>query len=57
MNANGNASLVAFGIPFLASLDLVQRFREDLPLNEVDSTSFYDGNEVGYTDYAFYHYE
>jgi len=52
--ANGNASLVAFGIPFLANPDLVYRYRESCPLNEADSTTFYGGNEVGYTDYAFY---
>mgnify|MGYP000553576586 CR=1 FL=1 len=55
--ANGDASLVAFGIPFLANPDLVYRFRENLPLNEADVTTFYGGNELGYTDYAFYHSE
>jgi len=55
--ANGNASMVAFGIPFLANPDLVDRYRENLPLNEADSTTFYGGNEVGYTDYTFYHNE
>jgi len=55
--ANGDASLVAFGIPFLANPDLVHRYRENLPLNAADTTTFYGGNEVGYTDYAFYHYE
>jgi N-ethylmaleimide reductase len=54
---NGDASLVAFGIPFLSNPDLVHRYRENLPLNEADVTTFYGGNEVGYTDYAFYHSE
>ncbi len=54
---NGNACLVAFGIPFLANPDLVHRYYENLPLNEADTTTFYGGNEVGYTDYAFYHNE
>ncbi len=55
--ASGDASLVAFGTPFLANPDLVHRYRENLPLNEADTTTFYGGNEVGYTDYAFYHYD
>ncbi len=54
---NGDASLVAFGIPFLANPDLVRRYRENLPLNQADHNTFYGGNEVGYTDYAFYHSE
>lgn len=54
---SGAVDLVAFGVPFLANPDLVRRFREDLPLNEVDPTTFYGGNEVGYTDYPFYQEE
>lgn len=52
---NDDTSLVAFGIPFIANPDLVYRYRENLPLNEADPTTFYGGNEVGYIDYAFYH--
>ena len=55
--ACGDASLVAFGIPFLANPDLVHRYSENLPLNQADPNTFYGGNEVGYTDYAFYHSE
>ncbi len=51
---NGNADLVAFGIPFLANPDLVYRYSQNLPLNVADPTTFYGGNEVGYTDYPFY---
>lgn len=51
---SGAANLVAFGIPFLSNPDLVLRFRESLPLNEVDPSTFYGGSEVGYTDYPFY---
>lgn len=50
----GNASLVAFGVPFLANPDLVYRYSENLPLNEADPATFYGGNEVGYTDYPLY---
>jgi len=48
---------VAFGIPFLANPDLVHRYHDNLPLNEADPTTFYGGNEIGYTDYASYHCE
>ncbi|MEW6561617.1 MAG: alkene reductase [Pseudomonadota bacterium] len=54
---SGAASLVAFGIPFLSNPDLVRRYRESLPLNEVDPSTFYGGAEVGYTDYPFYRSE
>ncbi len=47
-------NLVAFGVPFLANPDLVRRFRENLPLNEADPSTFYGGTEVWYTDYPFY---
>lgn len=51
---NGAADLIAFGIPFLANPDLVRRYREHLPLNGADPTTFYGGSEAGYTDYSFY---
>jgi len=51
---DGAADLVAFGIPFLANPDLVRRYRENLPLNEADPSTFYGGNEIGYTDYPVY---
>ena len=54
---SGAANLVAFGIPFLSNPDLVRRYRESLPLNEVDPSTFYGGSEVGYTDYPFYRSE
>jgi N-ethylmaleimide reductase len=45
------ADLVAFGVPFVANPDLVHRFRQGLPLNEPDPTTFYTGGEKGYLDY------
>ena len=51
---NGSADLVAFGIPFLANPDLVRRHQEGLPLNEVDTDTFYGGDERGYNDYPVY---
>jgi len=49
--ADGAADLVAFGVPFLANPDLPERFRRDAPLNEADPSTFYGGDEHGYTDY------
>lgn len=51
---SGDADLVAFGIPFLANPDLVRRYRENLPLNMADPSTFYSGSETGYTDYPVY---
>ncbi|MFM1912035.1 MAG: N-ethylmaleimide reductase [Pseudomonadota bacterium] len=49
--ASGYADAVAYGVPFISNPDLVERFRQDTPLNEADSKSFYGGTEKGYTDY------
>ncbi len=51
--SSGYADLVAFGKPFIANPDLVKRFAEHLPLNQPDPSTFYGGNEKGYTDYPF----
>lgn len=45
------ADLVAFGKPFIANPDLVQRLRQGGPFNEPDRNTFYGGGEQGYTDY------
>ncbi|HSV51454.1 MAG TPA: alkene reductase [Burkholderiaceae bacterium] len=45
------AALVAFGKPFIANPDLVQRLRQGGPFNEPDRATFYGGDEKGYTDY------
>jgi N-ethylmaleimide reductase len=47
----GEADLVAFGVPFLANPDLVERWRRRAPLNEPDRKTFYGGGAHGYTDY------
>ncbi len=49
--AAGEADAVAFGVPFLANPDLVERFRLGAPLNVPDPETFYRGGEKGYTDY------
>ena len=49
--ANGHADCIAYGVPFLANPDLVERYRTDAPLNVADEATFYGGAEKGYTDY------
>lgn len=51
--ANGDADLIAIGVPFLANPDLAYRYQHDLPLNEPDMDTFYGGDQRGYTDYPF----
>lgn len=48
----GHADFVSFGSLFLANPDLVERFRLGAPLNRPDPTTFYQGEERGYTDYS-----
>ena len=50
----GDADLVAFGRLFLANPDLPERFSKDVPLNDPDPSTFYGGDERGYTDYPFF---
>ncbi len=47
----GRADLIAFGIPFIANPDLVERYAQNAPLNVADPNKFYGGNESGYIDY------
>lgn len=49
--ASGYADAVAYGVPFIANPDLVERFAKDAPLNMADASTFYGGTEHGYTDY------
>lgn len=51
--ARGDADLVAFGVPFLATPDLVERTRAGVALNEPDRNTFYGGSDGGYIDYPF----
>jgi N-ethylmaleimide reductase len=48
---SGHADVIAYGVPFIANPDLVERFKQDAPLNEADSKTFYGGTEKGYIDY------
>ncbi|TWO71082.1 alkene reductase [Caenimonas sedimenti] len=45
------ADLVAFGRPYIANPDLVERLRANAPLNTPDRATFYGGGAAGYTDY------
>ncbi|WP_075289757.1 alkene reductase [Pararhizobium arenae] len=47
----GRADLVAFGKPFIANPDLVERLKENAELNTPDQATFYGGGAKGYTDY------
>ncbi len=49
--AQGKADLVAFGRPFIANPDLVERLRRDAPLNDLDRDTLYGGGAKGYLDY------
>ncbi len=49
--AAGEADMIAFGVPFIANPDLVERFAQDAALNEADPETFYGGGVEGYTDY------
>jgi len=48
---DGEADLVAFGVPFLANPDLPDRYRTFAPLNVPDQATFYAGEDKGFTDY------
>jgi N-ethylmaleimide reductase len=50
----GDADLVAFGRHFAANPDLVERLERGLPLSPHDRSTFYGGDERGYTDYSRY---
>ena len=51
--ANGLADAVAFGRPYIANPDLVERFAAGAELNKPERATFYGGDEKGYTDYPF----
>src|ERR1700738_3019800 len=49
--AANEADLIAFGKPFIANPDLVERLKNGAPLNAPDKATFYGGGAKGYTDY------
>ena len=48
---DGDADLVAFGVPFLANPDLVKRYETDAELNKADEQTYYTTGARGYTNY------
>jgi N-ethylmaleimide reductase len=49
--ANKEADLIAFGVPYIANPDLVERFEQGAALNTPDQATFYGGDDKGYIDY------
>ena len=49
--ADGSADLVAFGRPYIANPDLVERLMAGAPLAPLDPATLYGGGAKGYTDY------
>jgi N-ethylmaleimide reductase len=49
--AEGFADLVAFGRPYIANPDLVERLATGAPLADVDWKTVYASGPRGYTDY------
>jgi len=47
----GLIDAVAFGRPFIANPDLVDRIAQNAPFNEMDPATAYGGGAAGYTDY------
>lgn len=55
--SKGEADAVAFGVPFIANPDLVERMQNGWPLAESDRSTYYGVSgspEKGYTDYPAY---
>ncbi len=48
---NTGVDAIAYGIPFIANPDLVERFKQNAPLNDADPTTFYTHERQGYVDY------
>ncbi|MEM8810105.1 MAG: alkene reductase [Cyanobacteria bacterium P01_G01_bin.38] len=48
---NDETDAIAYGIPFIANPDLVERFKQGAPLNEADPATFYTHSRKGYIDY------
>jgi N-ethylmaleimide reductase len=49
--AEGRADLFAFGRPFIANPDLVERLRTGAPLAEAPEQYYYGGDDKGYSDW------
>lgn len=49
--AEGKADLIAFGRPYIANPDLVERLKSGAPLAQINPATLYGGGAEGYTDY------
>jgi len=49
--SNGFADLIAYGKPFISNPDLVEKFKNDIPLTPWDTSTFYTQGEEGYLGY------
>lgn len=49
--AQKGVKAIAFGVPFIANPDLVERYQSGAPLNTPDKATFYTAGEKGYIDY------
>lgn len=49
--ADGDADMVAFGVPFIGNPDLVERFAQNAELQQPDPSKFYAPGPEGYVDY------
>ncbi|MEG0185206.1 MAG: alkene reductase [Stenotrophomonas sp.] len=47
----GTIDIAAFGQPFIANPDLVERLQQDIALAAPDRDTYYGGGEAGYLDY------
>lgn len=48
---NGDADMVAFGVPFISNPDLPERFAKKAELQKPDQNTFYSPGAKGYIDY------
>jgi len=48
---SGAADLIAYGRPFIANPDLVERLKNGIVLAEADQATFYSPGPAGYSDY------
>jgi N-ethylmaleimide reductase len=51
---SGAIDLAAFGAPYIANPDLIERYRHGWPIAAVDQRTYYGGDARGYTDYPHY---
>lgn len=49
--ADGTATAISYGRPYIANPDLPQRFKQGAALAEPNMETFYGGDETGYTTY------